>query len=159
MNGTAIRRWHRYIGFLTAPTLVFFCLTGAVQLFSLHEAHGGYHPYEWVEKLSSVHKDQVLEPHHAHQHGGQQPPAALKPAPESSDHDTDHGGDHEHEHEDSESFGTLALKVFLLLVALGLTTSATLGVWIGLTQLRQKRLGWVLLAVGAGLPLVLLALG
>ena len=158
MNGTAIRRWHTYIGFLTAPSLIFFCLTGATQLFSLHEAHGGYHPYEWVEKLSSVHKDQVLEHHHAHAHGEQPPPTAQKPAPpESHEHDTDHGGDHEHE--DSDSFATVALKVFFLLVALGLATSATLGVWIGLTQLRQKRLCWMLLAVGSGLPLVLLALG
>lgn len=158
MNGTAIRRWHTYIGFLTAPSLIFFCLTGAVQLFSLHEAHDGYHPYAWVEKLSSVHKDQVLEKHHEHEHEGAAAPAA-EPAADKADQDHHDHDEEDHDHDESSSVATLALKVFFLLVSLGLTTSAILGVWIGVTQLRQKRLCWTLLATGTLLPLVLLALG
>ncbi|HUO18421.1 MAG TPA: PepSY domain-containing protein [Steroidobacteraceae bacterium] len=155
MNGTVLRRWHTYIGLLCAPSLIFMCLTGAVQLFSLHEAHGDYHPYAWVEKLSSVHKDQALEHHHAHQHADAPAPPDAKPAaePPGADHD------HDHDHDESTSVGTRALKVFLLLVALGLTASASLGLWIALTQSRQRKLCWVLLGCGTVLPLVFVVLG
>ena len=153
MSGPALRRWHTYIGLLCAPSLIFMCLTGAVQLFSLHEAHGGYHPWAWVEELSSVHKDQVLEHHHEHQHESQPTPPAAKPPAEPPDAEQDH------DHDESTSVGTLALKVFFLLVSLGLTTSASLGIWIALTQSRQRKLCWVLLGCGTVLPLVFVVLG
>jgi hypothetical protein len=164
MSGTAIRRWHMYIGMLTAPSLVFFCLTGAVQVFSLHEAHGNYRPFEFVEKLSSVHKDQVLEKHHEHDdddehdhHAAHQgPPAAAKAAAEPAHEEHEEHGDDD---DDSMSAGTLALKTFFLLASLALTVSAVLGAWIALTQSREKKLCWVLLAAGTVLPLALLALG
>lgn len=153
MNGTALRRWHTYIGLLCAPSLIFMCLTGATQLFSLHEAHGGYHPYAWVEKLSSVHKDQVLEHHHVHKHEDEPAPPNAKPAAEPPDADQDH------DHDEATSVGTLALKVFFLLVSLGLTASASLGIWIGLTQSRQRKLCWMLLGFGTVLPILFLVLG
>jgi hypothetical protein len=151
MNGTTLRRWHTYIGLMCAPSLIFMCLTGALQLFSLHEAHDGYHPYAWVEKLSSVHKDQVLERHHEHKHEDEPAPANAKLAAEPADAD--------HDHDESTSVGTLALKGFFLLVSLGLTASASLGIWIALTQSRQRNLCWVLLGSGAVLPILFLVLG
>ena len=158
MNGTAIRRWHTYIGLLTAPSLIFFCLTGALQLFSLHEAHDAYRPYPLIEKLSSVHKDQVWEPHHDHDHDhdeGNAPPTAGEKSPANhADHDADHG-----DHDESQSAATLALKIFFLLISLGLTTSASLGVWIALTQSRQRKLCWILLISGTILPVLLVVLG
>jgi hypothetical protein len=44
-----------------------FALTGATQIFNLYEAHGGYQSPAIVEKLSSVHQDQVFAfgDHHA----------------------------------------------------------------------------------------------
>jgi uncharacterized iron-regulated membrane protein len=153
MNGTTLRRWHMYIGLLSAPSLIFMCLTGGVQLFSLHEAHDDYHPYAWVEKLSSVHKDQVLEHHHEHKHGDEPAPPDAKAAAEPPDED------HDHDHDESTSVGTWALKVFFLLVSLGLTASASLGIWIALTQSRQRKLCWVLLACGTLLPILFLVLG
>jgi hypothetical protein len=154
MNGTSLRRWHTYIGLLCGPSLIFMCLTGALQLFSLHEAHGGYHHYAWVEKLSSVHKDQVLEPHHAHKHADEPASANAQPAAEPPEADHDHD-----DHDESASLGTRALKVFFLLVALGLTASASLGIWIALTQSRQRKLCWVLLGCGSVLPILFLVLG
>jgi hypothetical protein len=55
-----VRLWHHYIGFLIAPSLLFFAATGALQLFSLHEAHGDYQPPALVQMLANVHKDQVF---------------------------------------------------------------------------------------------------
>ena len=56
---SSIRLWHSYIGILIAPSVIFFALTGALQIFSLHESHGTYTPPALIEKLSSMHKDQV----------------------------------------------------------------------------------------------------
>jgi hypothetical protein len=162
MNGPTLRRWHMYIALTCAPTLIFMSLTGALQVFSLHEAHGDYHPYTWVEKLSSVHKDQALAKHHAHDHDqdhdqGEEPapagaqPVGAKAAAASPEAD--------HEHEEATGVGTVALKVFFLLVALGLTTSASFGIWIALTQSRQRKLCWVLLGTGTALPILFLVLG
>jgi len=57
---SSIRIWHMYIGILIAPSVLFFALTGALQIFSLHEAHGSYEPPALLEKLSRLHKDQVF---------------------------------------------------------------------------------------------------
>src|SRR5579862_8066073 len=56
------RQWHLYLGTFFAPSIIFFALTGALQLFGLHEGHPGeaYQPPEWVQKLSSIHKDQTV---------------------------------------------------------------------------------------------------
>jgi hypothetical protein len=139
---TTIRRWHSYFGFFMAPIVLFFALTGAAQLFSLHEAHGNYQPPALLEKLSSVHKDQVFAP--GHHHG---PPAEGTAALATTGDD-----------DDKTSPSTLALKAFFLLVALCLVLSTALGLWMGLTQTRQKRLGWVLVVAGALIPLGLLLL-
>jgi len=129
----SIRTWHTYLGILIAPSVLFFALTGALQIFSLHEAHGTYHPLPIVEKLASVHKDQVfaLGEHHD------------EPPPEPA------------EHEEKPAIGTPLLKWYFLVVALGLTTSTLFGLWMGLTHIRHRRTGWWLLAIGAVVPLVL----
>ncbi len=138
MNALTIRRWHSYIGLFTAPSVMFFGLTGAVQIFSLHEAHDRYRPPAIIEKLSSVHKDQVFAfgDHHAKSVGEV---AADKP---------DTG--------DEPKLPTLLLKSFFLVVALGLTLSAALGLWMGLTQTRNQTTAWLLVIAGALIPVVLL---
>ena len=131
----SIRTWHTYLGIFIAPSVLFFALTGALQIFSLHEAHDTYVPPQLLEKLSSVHKDQVF---------------ALKA------HDDDHHPD-EHaaaapDHEEEPGLATTLLKYLFLLVAIALCVSTSLGLWLGLTHVRHKRLGWWLLAVGIILP-------
>jgi hypothetical protein len=139
MNMATIRRWHSYIGLFIAPSVLFFALTGAAQIFNLHEAHGRYVPPALLEKLSSVHKDQVFAfgDHHT-----AQPQSA---APEQA-----------HEDEDRPAPATLLLKWFFLVVALGLTVSTAFGIWMGLTQIRARRLAWLLLVAGALIPAGLL---
>jgi uncharacterized iron-regulated membrane protein len=140
---SSIRVWHTYLGMLIAPSVLFFALTGALQTFRLHDAHGAYQPLPLVEKLGMLHKDQVFArkerrkrpPEPATAHEGPPPPPAE-------------GGDH-------VSLGTLVLKWFFLLVAAGLTSSTVLGLWIGLTHLRHKRVALGLLAVGIVLPVAL----
>jgi hypothetical protein len=50
------------------------------------------------------------------------------------------------------------LKVYFLVVALALTLSAALGLWIGLTQARNKTTAWLLVVAGALIPSGLLLL-
>ena len=138
---SSIRTWHMYLGILIAPSVLFFALTGALQIFSLHEAHGRYVPPPLLEKLSRLHKDQVFA---LEEHGEDKSEAAGAPEqPKAED-------------EDQPRLATVLLKWFCLLVALGLSASTLLGVWMGLTQLRRKRAGWWLLAVGIVLPTALI---
>jgi hypothetical protein len=147
MSKTTIRQWHSYIGVFIAPSVLLFALTGAVQIFNLHEAHGGYVPPAVVEKLSSLHKDQVFAA--GHHHDGP-PPGALpagSPPPAKPDDDDD---------DDKLKPATLILKYFFLLVAICLALSTCFGLWMGLTQTRRKGLAWGLLIAGLVVPLGLL---
>ncbi len=133
---SSIRTWHTYLGILIAPSVLFFALTGDLQLFGLHESHGTYVPPPLIEKLSSVHKDQVFaqKDHDDHDH-------SEHPQP---------GDDHE-----AASLGSYLLKRYFLLVSLALTASTLLGLWMGLMQVRRKRAGWWLLGVGIVVPVAL----
>ncbi len=148
MNMTSVRRWHAYIGLFIGPSVLLFALTGAVQVFSLHEAHGTYRPAAIVEKLSSVHKDQVFQLGHHHDPAGpeaesQKSDAAGTPGAPAAD-------------DDKSTPATLALKTFFLLIALCLAASTTIGLWMGITQIRQKRTAWGLIFAGVLIPLALL---
>lgn len=141
-----IRVWHTYLGILIAPSVIFFALTGALQIFNLHEEHGAYTPPVLIEKLSRLHKDQVFErkekedqpepPKGNDAQSGPQTPPPEPPTP----------------------IATVLLKWFFLLVALGLATSTSLGLWMGLTHVQRKRTGWWLLAAGIVVPVLLAVL-
>jgi uncharacterized iron-regulated membrane protein len=135
----SIRLWHSYIGILIAPSVIFFALTGALQIFSLHESHGSYTPPVIIEKLSSMHKDQVFEQKHHDDDEAQSKDGRQPPPPR--------------EHEAGPTLGTMLLKWFFLFVALALTASTVLGLWIGLTRFQRKRTGWWLLLAGIILPI------
>lgn len=144
-----LRQLHSYIGAFIAPSVLFFALTGALQVFSLHEAHGSYRPPELVARLSHVHKDQVFslpaahgpqggghhDPDHAHNLRAEAPHAAHAPA-----------------------WSVTALKWLFLVVAAGLTLSTLLGLWMGFTSSRQRGVLLALLVLGVALPVVLVVL-
>jgi len=149
MTMATLRQWHSYIGLFIAPSVLFFALTGAAQIFNLHEAHGAYQPFALVEKLSSVHKDQVFafgNHHTSSEPRGSSGPAVAGPGPRVDTQD---------EGERTE-LSTQLLKWFFLVVALCLLVSSALGIWMGLTQIRARRLAWLLLAAGTLIPVTLL---
>ena len=131
MSPLTLRRWHGYVGSFVAPTVLFFTLTGAVQLFNWHEAHGDYRPSFLLEDLSSVHKDQVLK------------------------RDADDSPAHEAE---AVPPATFALKVFFFLIAIGVTLSTCVGAWMSITQTPRKGVAIALLVAGTLLPVILLLL-
>jgi hypothetical protein len=139
-----LRRIHTWIGMLIAPSVLFFATTGSLQLYSLHEAHGGYTPPSLLVALGSLHKDQKLP-------GPPRPGAAGAKAEAEHHHDDDAG---------PPKPATPLLKIVFLSVAVGLIVSTLLGLWMALQDRLRRRTNLALLAVGLVLPLALvLSLG
>ncbi|MDR3506645.1 MAG: hypothetical protein P4L64_01980 [Caulobacteraceae bacterium] len=143
----AIRQIHVYLAMFIAPSVIFFALTGAVQLFSLHEAHGDYKPAPVIEKLGMLHKDQVFKTR-GERKG---PPKAVKASPGAGDHDAGPA-------KPATPIKVLALKWLFLAVSLALAVSTALGVWMGLLYNRRKGVALVLLLAGAAAPVLLVIL-
>ena len=164
-----LRKLHLYLGVFTAPALLFFAFTGALQTFSLHETTQGssYKPPAWITSLAQLHKKQTTEvpvrrprpdaprpdaarsgalpdhrehsaskaaPSSAPQSANQQPAASPVPRPKSH----------------------LPMKIFFLLVAVGLFLSTLTGIYMAYRYSRSRLLISGLLLAGAVLPLLLL---
>jgi hypothetical protein len=140
-----IRKIHGYVGLFIAPSVVFFALTGALQLYGLHEARGAYHPPAVLEKLGNLHRDQRfgLSEHEA--------------GPADHEHDHDPGPDAKGaaKAEEATPLRETALKALFLVVATGLTLSTLLGVWMALLPHRRNALAVSLLVAGVALPAAL----
>jgi len=151
----SLRALHTYLGMLIAPTVLFLAFTGLLQIYSLHEAHGGYTPPPLIEKLSSVHKDQVfrLGGHHDASTARSGPRASPTgpPAPKAEDAAKSEG------HKGTKP-AVLMLKAVFAAVAVALFVSTLLGVWMGLQQPLRRRTCAILLLIGALVPAVLIAL-
>jgi hypothetical protein len=142
MISSTLRQWHAYVGLFIAPSVLFFSLTGVIQIFSLHEAHGSYRPALLLEKLSGVHRDQVFEKPHGH---------------DAPDHDASGAaGQPPADEDEKQSVSTYVMKWFFTIVSLGLIASTLIGIWMGTTQTRRKGLSWTLLIAGTVVPIGLL---
>jgi hypothetical protein len=128
-----IRLLHLYLGLLLAPSILFFALSGVMQIFHLHEADPGetVQPPRWIATMAAVHKDQNTEVHEK----------ALRPAPPEPEK------------------RNLALKWYFAFVGTGLIVSTILGIIMAFKYNRDRRLIWGLLLAGIALPLLLLWIG
>lgn len=140
----AVRRIHTYMGLLIAPSVMFFALTGAVQIYGLHESHGAYVAPAVVEKLGMVHKKQLYKAR-----GRKAGPPAAE-APKSSAAAAKPAAA-----EPAVKPATQLLKALFLLVSIALAATTALGAWMAVAYGREKKLSWILLAVGAMIPLIL----
>ncbi|MDB5483013.1 MAG: PepSY protein [Caulobacteraceae bacterium] len=142
MNTMTLRQWHGYLGVFIAPSVLFFALTGSLQLFTLHETHGGYRAPAIIERLGRLHKDQVITLPHR-----RETPAPVAPSRERRPAAAPEQGPRP---------ATLLLKIFFLLVAVQLVTSTGMGLWIAFARNRDRRLTWFLLLAGVLVPLALI---
>lgn len=150
-----VRQFHLYIGVFIAPAILFFAFTGALQTFSLHETTAGssYQPPRWAMVLAQIHKKAtpVIQ--------------SRKPAPAAAGHAGKHSGaDHPHPGDDpahdhvtpapgdthasptaatARAHHPLPLKIFFLLVSLGLGTSTLTGLYMS-WKFAQRRHGLLL---------------
>ncbi len=154
------RQLHLYLGVLFAPSIIFFAFTGSLQLFRLHEGHKGeaYRPPAWIEKLASIHKDQIVSEKHGPppDFAGEQP-AEQKGQPESEQAhrppqpEGGHGDD-----ERGTNKLTFALRCFFLTTAVGLICSTLLGIYMAFQYNRSRALVWGLLIMGTAIPVALI---
>lgn len=154
-----VRKTHLYFGLLIAPALLFFALTGALQTFNLHESAGtSYQPPAWIAHLAQIHKNQTaaLRPH---RNAAAVPPAPaasgkLGPVSQGSPQPPAHPAD------DvtlaSKNSRHLPLKIFFLLVSLGLFTSSLTGIFMAYRFERNNVVVTALLLAGTAIPLLLL---
>jgi hypothetical protein len=140
-----IRALHAYVGMLIAPSVLFFACTGILQIYSLHEAHGGYTPPAVVVRLSALHKDQVFTL------------PQSRPPPTAAPH-AKPAGPPPAENEHGPKLATTLLKAVFAAVAVGLIGSTCAGIWMALQQPLRRRTYLLLLLIGAAVPLVLAAL-
>ena len=118
-----VRRLHAWLAMLAAPTILFFTLAGALQLFGLHELHGTYHPPLVIEELGRLHKDQVFAPEHRRRAAAAS--TALASVAEATG--------------PADPLPVVLLRWVFLAASLVLCLSTGLGLWIGLRQLRRTR--------------------
>jgi hypothetical protein len=148
---------HLYIGIFTTPALIFFAFTGAMQTFSLHETTPGssYKPPAWIVTLGQLHKKQTTVV----------PPRRPRPAaPESVPGGRQRAGSQQGAPQVPNGGGQavvaqrshLPMKIFFLLVAVSLLTSALTGLYMSYKYSRSSWTVTGLLVAGLVVPLVLL---
>jgi len=142
-----LRQLHSYFAMFAAPSILFFCLTGALQLFSFHEAHGAYHPPAFLEAAGSLHKNQNFNVRHA-----------APTAPKDADAKPKGGAGHAAERPDKTAHWTLGqilLKTIFAAASLAAIVSTSLGIWVGLSiGPRRTVLAWAL-AAGVAVPVLI----
>lgn len=156
-----LRTIHLYLGLFISPALLFFAFTGAMQTFNLHESgHGSdYQPPRWIMGLAQLHKKQtlVMPPRKPRPSGADavEEPKRRSGGPEAHDGGEPHAAKAPGA-TGSKPDGHLPMKVFFLMVSLGLFTSTLTGIYMAY---RYSRGVWTvsgILAAGVVVPLLLL---
>jgi hypothetical protein len=148
-----VRQLHLYLGVFIAPALLFFAFTGALQSLNLNETTSGraYKPATWIVTLAQLHKKQttivpVRKPHPeaSPKADADKPTQPANPSPKASAPEPPRPTH-------------LPMKLFFVLVALGLASSTLSGIFMAYKYERSKLLVTGLLLAGIAVPLLLLA--
>ena len=165
----AFRTMHLYLGVFLTPALLFFAFTGALQTLGLHETnrdHPSYKPAHWIVVLSQLHKKQVTTvPVRRLPAGG----ASLSVRSEAGN-DTRRqtaaadraavaaGTAAPQSQGQARAANPLPLRLFFLLVCVGLVLSTLTGLTMSYTYLRSRILITSLLIAGVVVPVLLIFL-
>lgn len=137
-----LRQWHQYLGMFFAPAILFFALSGGLQVIELHESHDpAVKPAPWIVWMSDIHKhSQVIDRSKIKPRPPlPMPPAGARPAmPERRE----------------EHFQLF--KPFALALALVLFGTTLLGMTIALSSRVTRRPSLIALALGVVVPVVLI---
>ncbi len=165
----AIRLTHHYSGVFLAPAILFFAITGGLQMFGLHESSRGssYVPPALLVHLAQLHKKGTLylPPRRA-----QAAPAATSPAnskadaaaPKAEGGSKSEGGFKPDAGRSQQSgpaqppHNPLPIKIFFGLTAFGLVVSTISGLIMAWKYTRRKGLVVGTLLAGVVVPLLLL---
>jgi hypothetical protein len=154
------RQIHLYIGIFISPAILFFALTGALQTFSLHETTKGsdYKPPSWIVTLAQLHKKQTAtvpvrkpaapDAKPKAEKAAETPVMSAAPAVPSAPKAPAPPATPQKSH--------LPMKIFFLLVTLGLFSSTVTGIYMAYRFGRNKWVVTGLLVAGVVVPMVLL---
>jgi hypothetical protein len=158
-----VRLTHLYFGVFITPALLFFAFTGALQTFSLHETTRGssYKPPAWAVTLGQIHKKQTPIV----------PPKRPQPTEVATAHTDNPDKPHHGEAKSADAatpsatqqpvgppapkHNPLPLKIFFLIVAIGLFTSTLTGLYMSYKFIRNKALITALLIAGIIIPIAM----
>jgi hypothetical protein len=146
----SIRMIHRYLGLFFAPTILFFAITGGLQMFGLHETARGssYVPPNILAHLSQLHKKGTLDlplrkaaPPNLAKSDETKPdgpkPATQKPA------------------QAPPAPNAIPMKIFFAATALALAVSTCTGIVMGWKYARRKSIVLLTVAAGVVIPAIL----
>lgn len=149
----SFRALHLYLGVFTAPALLFLAFTGALQSVNLHEAArgGDYKPPAWVASIAHMHKKQSFEV--PVKRGPPKPSVAnADVAPEAGAPARANG-----KLSPAPAKGNVwPMKIFFVLVSIGLILSTLTGIYIGWRHTRHRRRYGATLVAGVVVPALLL---
>lgn len=146
------RTLHLYFGVFTAPALLFFAFTGALQSVNLHEGARGsdYRPPAWIVSISHMHKKQSFEV----------PAKRLSPKTSVVNADVAPAVDVTRAIAKPLSApnkrNLWPMKIFFVLVSLSLLLSTLTGICMGWRYTRDRRRYGATLAAGVLVPAMLL---
>jgi hypothetical protein len=137
----AVRQIHNVTGLFFAPTILFFAVTGGLQMFGLHETSRGssYVPPAILVHLSQLHKKGTLYL------PARKAPQAAQPKPEGPKPP-----------QSPPPPNPLPIKIFFAATALALVISTCTGIVMGWKYARRKSSVLLILAAGIAVPVVLL---
>ncbi len=154
-----LRKVHLYLGVFTAPAILFFAFSGALQTFGLNDAarDGSYRPPHWLSVLAQIHKKQ----------SAQLP--QRKPGPQAApSNPTTSVAEVRKKPVDSAQapppperaaqHHPLPLRIFFLAVCVSLVASTVTGIWMSWAYRRDRYVFAGLFLAGLILPLILLKL-
>lgn len=148
----SIRAVHHYLGLFFAPTILFFAITGGLQMFGLHEIARGssYIPPNILVHLSQLHKKGTLyfPPRKTAPPNSVRPDAAKQNnlKPETS----------KPTQAPPPPPNPLPTKIFFAATALALTLSTCTGLIMSWKYARRKSIVLLTLVAGVVIPAILL---
>ena len=149
----SVRLIHRYIGLFFSPTILFFAITGGLQMFGMHETARGssYVPPNILVHLSQLHKKgtlylplrKVSPPNSVKSDGAKLDGSKLEiPKPTQASPAT-------------PPPNSLPMKIFFAATALALAVSTCTGLIMGWKYARRKSIVLLTLAAGVLIPAIL----
>jgi hypothetical protein len=140
------RMFHRYLGLFFAPAILFFSLSGALQVFGWHQAERGsnYTPARWILILAQLHKKQTMAV------------PAPKAKAQSDASIAPHNNSSKEKSKELRSKFVLQCFVFVMSIALMVTTF--LGILMALQYGGNPRTVWIVILFGCLFPAAVLLL-
>ena len=148
----SLRRWHRYVGVFLAPAILFFAVTGFIQVIGWQDRRDPPPP-AWLSWMAGIHKHQAPPKPRAARPAAPPVDAAPRGGEHADNHDGDHDGDHGGEHQPAFT----PLKIFALLTAVGLLGTTLIGLAVALGARSTRRTAMAMLALGVAVPVLLMA--